>query len=138
MLRLIAPSLALLLTLPFAVQAESLKDFDLGKTLQKVAKQSSVGTPRAINEDILDNGYTVQGKELVDHLSVRPSHAAKMRANPDVVRATLSNSVCGNPGYRQLMAQGAVLRYDFTELKTKKPVARERFTASDCPSNAAK
>ena len=67
--------LALCLALPVA-QAASLKDFELTKMLEKVAQDSSVGTPRAINEDLLDQGYTVEGNELINHLSVRPAHAA--------------------------------------------------------------
>ncbi|NBA95350.1 quorum-sensing-regulated virulence factor family protein [Pseudomonas sp. R5(2019)] len=132
MLRFIVPSITLLLALPLGVQAASLKDFELDKMLDKVAKQSSVGTPRAINDDILDQGYTVSGKELINHLSVRESHAVKMRANPDAVRFQLGKSVCLNNGYRQLLAKGAVMRYDFTEYKTNRPVTTERFTAADC------
>ena len=132
MLRYVLPSLALLLAMPMAAQSASLQDFELSKMLDKVAKESSVGTPRAINEDILDQGYTVEGKELVNHLSVRESHAAKMRANPQTVRNQLGASICGNQGYRQLMAKGAVLRYDFTEYKTNRAVVTERFIASNC------
>ncbi|WP_375737635.1 quorum-sensing-regulated virulence factor family protein [Pseudomonas boanensis] len=130
MLRPIA--VALCATLSFCAQASSLKDFELTKMLEKVAKESSAGTPRAINEDILDQGYSVDGKELVNHLSVRPSHAAQMRANPDSVRAQLGASVCRNTGYRQLLARGAGLRYEFNEYKTNRPIATERFKASDC------
>ncbi len=54
-------ALALCFVLPTAAHAASLKDFELSKMLEKVAKESSVGTPRAINEDILDQGYTVEG-----------------------------------------------------------------------------
>ncbi|UVE16653.1 quorum-sensing-regulated virulence factor family protein [Pseudomonas sp. LS44] len=131
MLRFIAPALALCLALPTA-QAASLKDYELGKMLDTVAKDSSVGTPRAINEDILDQGYTVDSNELVNHLSVRAEHAAQMRANPDTVRAQLAGSVCRNTGFRQLLARGAVLRYQFTEYKTNRPVATERFSKADC------
>lgn len=91
-----------------------------------------MGTPRAINEDILDQGYTVDDSELVNHLSVRSEHAAKMRGNPDVVRAQLANSVCRNAGYRQLLARGAVLRYEFSEYKSNRPVTTERFSKADC------
>lgn len=129
MLRLTA--LALCLVLP-AAQAASMKDYELTQTLEKVAKQSSEGTPRAINEDILDQGYTVQGKQLINHLSVRASHAEKMRANPGSVRSQLGDSVCKNTGYRQLLAQGAVLTYEFTEYHTNNPVAIERFDAGSC------
>ncbi len=128
--RLIAVILAL--SLPVLAQAASLNNFELSKTLERVAQESSVGTPRAINEDILDQGYSVDGNELVNHLSVRPAHAAQMRGNPDSVRAQLANSVCRNPGYRQLLARGAVLRYEFSEYKTNRPIVSERFSNSDC------
>ena len=114
------------------VHAASLQDFELTKLLKEVARNSSVGTPRAINEDILDQGYTVEGKQLIDHLSVRPEHAQEMRSNPDQVRSQLRDSVCQNQGYRQLLAKGAVLTYEFSELKSKRPVTTERFQASDC------
>ncbi|MDA7087402.1 quorum-sensing-regulated virulence factor family protein [Pseudomonas sp. SA3-5] len=128
--RLIAVILAL--GLPVLAQAASLNNFELSKTLERVARESSVGTPRAINADILDQGYSVDDNELVNHLSVRPDHAAQMRGNPDSVRAQLANSVCRNPGYRQLLARGAVLRYEFSEYKTNRPIVSERFSNSDC------
>ncbi|MBM7059811.1 quorum-sensing-regulated virulence factor family protein [Pseudomonas sp. UL073] len=131
MLRFIAPTLALCLAIPGA-HAASLQDYELSKMLDKVAKESSVGTPRAINEDILDQGYTVEGNELINHLSVLPAHAQQMRANPDTVRAQLAGSVCRNNGYRQLLARGAVLRYEFSEYKTNRPVTTERFKKGDC------
>lgn len=130
MLRL--TSLTLALSLPLFAHAATLKDFELSKMLDKVARESSVGTPRAINEDILDQGYTVDGNELVNHLSVRAEHAGQMRGNPDTVRAQLANSVCRNAGYRQLLTQGAALRYEFSEYKSNRPVTTERFTKSDC------
>lgn len=123
--------LALCFVLP-TTQAASLKDFELTKMLEKVAKDSSVGTPRAINEDILDQGYTVEGNELINYLSVREGHAQQMRANAQSMREQLTASVCSNTGYRQLLARGAVLRYQFTVYKTNQPVATERFTKSDC------
>ncbi|MCY1249299.1 putative quorum-sensing-regulated virulence factor [compost metagenome] len=100
--------------------------------LNKVARESSQGTPRAINEDILDQGYTVDGNQLINHLSVRASHAERMRANPDSMRSQLGDSVCSNTGYRQLLARGAILTYSFTEYKTNRPVATERFDAGSC------
>lgn len=130
MLRL--TSLTLALSLPLFAHAATLKNFELSKALEQVARESSVGTPRAINEDILDQGYTVDGSELVNHLSVRSEHAAKMRGNPDVVRAQLANSVCRNNGYRQLLARGAMLRYEFSEYKSNRPVTTERFSKADC------
>jgi len=114
------------------LQAASLQEFELNKQLKAVAKQSSVGTPRAINADILDRGYTVEGNQLINHLSVRASHATEMRSNPDAVRQQLRASVCQNPGYRQLLSQGAVLTYSFSEHENSRPVTTERFQAADC------
>lgn len=124
--------IGLILALPLLAQAASLQDHQLSQQLQQIAQQSSQGTPRAINEDILDQGYTAEGHELINHLSVRAEHAANMRANPDVVRAQLTSSVCSNPGFRRLLANGATLRYEFSEYRTNRPVTRERFSASDC------
>ena len=132
MLRLIAPTLTLLLVAPLCAQAASKQEFELSKMLEKVAKESSVGTPRAINEDILDQGYTVDGNALINHLSVREGQAQQMRANPDAMRNQLGNSVSHNNGYRQLMTKGAVLKYQFTEYKTNKAIATQTFQASDC------
>jgi hypothetical protein len=112
--------------------AASLKAFELTKMLEKVAKDSSVGTPRAINADILDQGYTVEGNELINYLSVREGHAQQMRENPQSVRTQLTASVCSNTGYRQLLARGAILRYQFTVYKTNLAVATERFNKTDC------
>ncbi|MBS7689842.1 quorum-sensing-regulated virulence factor family protein [Pseudomonas lalucatii] len=125
-------ALTLALCLPFYAQAASLKDHELTRMLEQVARQSSQGSPRAINADILDRGYTVEGNELINHLSVRAGHAAQMRGNPDTVRAQLADSVCGNAGYRRLLAQGAVLRYQFSEYRSNRPVTSERFAKADC------
>jgi len=121
----------LCLALPFA-HAASAQDSTLGPLLEKVARESSVGTPRAINSDLLDEGYSVEGNELVNHLSVQPRHAAQMRDNPKQVRTQLAASVCNNDGLRQLMSQGAVLRFEFSEYQSKKPITTERYRASDC------
>ncbi|TXH94270.1 MAG: hypothetical protein E6Q72_06240 [Pseudomonas sp.] len=122
---------AITLFLP-AAQAASLQEHELNRLLEQVARQSSIGTPRAINEDILDQGYSVEGKELINHLSVRQSHAEQIRNHPQSMREQLAASVCRNPGYRQLLARGAVLRYQFSEYKSNRPVAIERFTEADC------
>lgn len=132
MLRFIIPTLALALALPISSQAASLKDFELNKTLQKVAEESSKGTPRAINEDILDQGYTVDGIVLINHLSVRPQLAAQMRSDPQAAVPQLGRSVCSNEGYRKLMAKGAILRYDFSEYQTNRPVLSQSFQAENC------
>ena len=125
-------ALVLALALPVATQAASLKDLELTRTLEQVAQKSSEGTPRAINEDILDQGYTVEGHTLINHLSVREAHAAQMRGNPDTVRSQLAASVCRNPGYRRLLAQGAQLRYQFSEYRRHRPVTTEVFDKADC------
>lgn len=132
MLRLIVPTLSLLLALPLAAQAASKQDYDLNNMLQKVAKESSVGTPRAINEDILDQGYTVEGKALVNHLSVRQEHANRMQANPEQVRSQLGDSVCRNAGFRNLMSKGAVMVYRFTVYKTNQPIMDQAFDNASC------
>ena len=121
-----------LATLLPAAHAASLQEHELTRLLERVATESSAGTPRAINEDILDQGYTVEGNELVNHLSVRAAHAEQMRANPATVRNQLAASVCTNPGYRNLLTQGAVLRYQFSEYKSNRPVAVARFVKTDC------
>ena len=131
MLRPLLCTLALCTLLPVA-QAASLKDLQLTQALERIAQQSSAGTPRAINEDILDQGFTVDGHTLVNHLSVRPAHAANMRGNPDMVRAQLGASVCRNPGFRQVLAQGAQLRYQFSEYRTNRPITTEVFDRRDC------
>ncbi|MGS7253253.1 hypothetical protein HG549_06195 [Pseudomonas sp. SK] len=132
MLRRIAPVLSLMLALPLAAQAASKQDYDLNNMLQKVAKESSVGTPRAINEDILDQGYTVEGKALINHLSVRQSHAERMQANPEQVRSQLGDSVCRNTGFRNLMSKGAVMVYRFTVYKTNQPIMDQAFDNASC------
>lgn len=132
MLRRIVPALSLLLALPLAAQAASKQEYDLNNMLQKVAKDSSVGTPRAINEDILDQGYTVEGKALVNHLSVRQDHAARMQANPEQVRSQLGDSVCRNSGFRNLMSKGAVMVYRFTVYKTNQPIMDQAFDNASC------
>lgn len=138
MLRFIAPSLSLLLALPLGAHAASKQEYELTRVLEKVAKESSVGTPRAINEDILDQGYTVEGKQLINHLSVRASHAQKMQANPEIVRDQLGASVCRNTSFRQLMDRGAVLTYRFTEYKTNRPVIDQAFNKASCLSGQKK
>lgn len=86
-------ALALCFVLPTAAHAASLKDFELSKMLEKVAKESSVGTPRAINEDILDQGYTVEGNQLINHLSVRASHAERMRAASSAIACAATPAI---------------------------------------------
>ncbi len=125
------PFVPLCLALSFVHNA-SAQDQPLDQLLEKVARESSIGTPRAINSDLLDEGYSVDGNQLVNHLSVQPRHAAQMRDNPKQVRSQLAASVCNNQGLRELMSQGAVLRFEFSEYQSKKPITTERYRASDC------
>ncbi|WP_017906146.1 PA3611 family quorum-sensing-regulated virulence factor [Pseudomonas asplenii] len=134
--RLTVPSIALLLALPFSVQAASLKDFELNKMLKDVAQKSNETLPREINEHILEVAYTVEDNQLIDHLSVQSDYAQSMRDNPKVVYLQMGASVCRNVNYRKLMAQGAIMRYEFTENKSNRPVASVRFVESDCPKEA--
>ncbi|MBD7978194.1 MULTISPECIES: PA3611 family quorum-sensing-regulated virulence factor [Pseudomonas] len=126
--------LAMLLcfAMPWA-QAESLRSEQLSRDLQRIARESSVGTPRAINADLLDRGFSVEGHELINHLGVQPRHAEEMRRNPEAVREQLSQSVCNNAGFKRLLDQGATLRYQFTEYPNGEPISSQRFQATDCP-----
>ncbi|MDH0747565.1 quorum-sensing-regulated virulence factor family protein [Pseudomonas sp. GD03842] len=132
MLRLIAPALTLLLVAPLCAQAASKQDYELNKELEQVAAKSNVGKPNAISEDILDEGYTVNGRILINHLSVQAGQAQQMRDNPELMGRQLGTSVCRNPGFRQLLAKGAVLRYEFREYKTNRPITTQQLTAADC------
>ncbi len=116
------------------VQAQSLMEHEVQRMLEQVARESNVGTPRAINSDLLDQGYAVDGTTLVNYISVQPRHAALMRANPGDVRRQLARSVCQNSGYRRLLQNGATLRYEFSEYKSNRPVASEVFRSTDCRS----
>lgn len=135
MLRFALPLFALVFVLPS--QAASLKDYELQQKLEKVAQQSSQGTPRALNDDILDFGYQVQGTELINLLGVREAHAEQMRNNPESVRLQLGRSVCRNSGFVQLLNEGATLRYEFRQLEDDSLVTRELFTAANCATSPA-
>lgn len=136
MLRLAAPTVALALVLPLGAQAASLVELQMNKKLQSVAAESNKDLPREIDEQTLEVAYTVEGMHLIDHLSVLPERAEQMRANPKAVYFQLGQSVCLNKGYRELMAKGAVMRYEITENKTNRPVASVRFVEADCPAPA--
>ena len=138
MLRLAAPTVALALVLPLGAQAASLVELQMNKKLQSVAAESNKDLPREIDEQTLEVAYTVEGMHLIDHLSVLPERAEQMRANPKAVYFQLGQSVCLNKGYRELMAKGAVMRYEITENKTNRPVASVKFVETDCPAPAKK
>ncbi|NMX91372.1 MULTISPECIES: PA3611 family quorum-sensing-regulated virulence factor [unclassified Pseudomonas] len=138
MLRLAAPTVALALVLPVGAQAASLLEAQMNKKLQSVAAESNKDLPREIDDKTLEVAYTVEGMHLIDHLSVLPERAEQMRANPKAVYFQLGQSVCLNKGYRELMAKGAVMRYEITENKTNRPVASVKFVEADCPGPAKK
>ena len=137
MLRLAAPSIALALVLPVGAQAASLLEAQMNRKLQSVAAESNKDLPREIDEKTLEVAYTVEGMQLIDHLSVMSDRAEQMRANPKAVYFQLGQSVCLNKGYRELMAKGAVMRYEITENKTNRPVASVKFVEADCPAPAS-
>ncbi|MBB3104961.1 PA3611 family quorum-sensing-regulated virulence factor [Azomonas macrocytogenes] len=126
------PLLLLLCLIWTGAQAQSLMEYEVERMLEQVARESNVGTPRAINSDLLDQGYTVDGTTLVNFISVQPRHAAMMRDNPKDVRKQLTKSVCQNNGFRKLLENGAKLRYEFSEYKSNRPIATEHFAAKDC------
>lgn len=138
MLRLVAPSVALALALPMGAHAASLLEAQMNRKLQSVATESNKDLPREIDDKTLEVAYTVEGMQLIDHLSVQPDRAEQMRANQKAVYFQLGQSVCLNPGYRELMAKGAVMRYDITENKTNRPVVSVKFVEADCPAPAKK
>ena len=132
MLRTIIPAVALLLALPLGAQAASLAEFNLNKTLQQVAEKSNEGKPRAINADLLDKGFTVDGTVLINNLEASPTLAAQMRSAPEAAVPQLGRSVCSNPNFRKLMAKGAIMRFDIREYKTNKPGMVQDIGADNC------
>ena len=122
--------IALLIALP--AHAISLRDMRLENTLSNVAEQSSVNTPRELNEFIIDEGFSTQGKELVNHLSVDPQYAIRMQSDPLVVRSQLQTSVCANQRFRRLLDMGATLTYHFVLEETQQPVLTQSFVAEHC------
>lgn len=132
MLRYIIPTVALLLALPLGAQAASLADFNLNKSLLKVAQKSNEGKPRAISADLLDKGFTVQGTALINTLEASPTLAAQMRSAPEQTIPQLGRSVCSNNGFRTLMNKGATVRFDIKEYKTGKHVLTQDFRAENC------
>ena len=122
--------MALLVALP--AYAVSLRDTRLENTLRNVAEQSSADAPRELNEFIVDEGFSSQGKELINHLSVDPQYATRMQSDPLVVRSQLQTSVCTNQRFRRLLDMGATLTYHFVLEETQQPVLTQSFVADHC------
>lgn len=122
--------LASLLALP--AQAQSLRELQLQETLEEVAQKSSVGTPRPLNEDITDEGFSAEDSQLINFLSVDPDYAEQLQSEPLIVRSQLQSSVCANQQFRLLMDMGASLTYHFVLTGTKQPVLTHSFVAEHC------
>ncbi len=132
MLRTIIPTVALLLAMPLGAQAASLADFNLNKSLQATAEASNVGTPRAINPDLLDKGFIVEGTVLINNLEASPNMAAQLRSSPELAVPQLGRSVCSSSNFRKLMARGATMRFNILEYGTNKPVLIQDIRAENC------
>lgn len=121
---------ALMIALP--AQAISLRETRLEQTLKDVAVQSSKDTPRQLNANITDQGFTAEGKELINHLTVNADYAAHMQSDPLVVRSQLQSSVCANQRFRRLLDMGATLTYHFVVDDSAQPVLTQSFVAEHC------
>ena len=129
-MRYLSVLIALLIAVP--AHAVSLRDSQLENTLRQVAEQSSVDTPRKLNEFIVDEGFSADGKELINHLSVDDLYAARMQSDPLVVRGQLQASVCAAARFRRLLDMGATLTYHFVLVETQQPVLTQSFVADHC------
>ena len=129
-MRYLSVLIALLIAVP--AHAVSLRDSQLENTLRQVAEQSSVDTPRKLNEFIVDEGFSADGKELINHLSGDDLYAARMQSDPLVVRGQLQASVCADQRFRRLLDMGATLTYHFVLVETQQPVLTQSFVADHC------
>lgn len=123
---------ALLIAMPS--QAVSLRDTRLQETLRNVAEQSSKDTPRQVNANIIDEGFSAKGKELINHLTVDNEYATRMQGDPLVVRSQLQSSVCSDQRFRRLLDMGATLTYHFVLTDSSQPVLTQSFVAEHCQS----
>ncbi|WP_193073918.1 PA3611 family quorum-sensing-regulated virulence factor [Pseudomonas sp. FME51] len=123
---------ALLIAMPS--QAVSLRDTRLEETLRNVAQQSSKDTPRQVNANIIDEGFSAKGKELINHLTVDSEYATRMQGDPLVVRSQLQSSVCADQRFRRLLDMGATLTYHFVLADSSQPVLTQSFVADHCQS----
>lgn len=129
-MRYLSIFIALLIALP--VQAVSLRDTRLENTLRTVAEQSNTDTPRKLNEFIVDEGFSAEGRELINRLSVDSQYAARMQSDPLMVRGQLQSSVCSDQRFRRLLDMGATLTYHFVLTDTHQPVLTQSFVADHC------
>lgn len=129
-MRYLTVLLALFIALP--AQAVSLRDTRLEETLRTVAQQSSQDTPRKLNDYIVDQGFSAEGRELVNHLSVDTEYAARMQNEPLTVRSQLQSSVCADQRFRRLLDMGATLTYHFVVASTQQPILTQSFVADHC------
>ncbi|GGC85976.1 PA3611 family quorum-sensing-regulated virulence factor [Halopseudomonas salina] len=123
---------ATLIALPS--QAQSLREMRLQETLEDIAEQSSIGTPRPLNDDIVDEGFSARDGHLINYLSVNEAYAAQLQSEPLVVRSQLQASVCSNQQFRRLMDMGATLTYHFVLTDTTQPVLTHSFVSEHCQS----
>lgn len=124
--------LASVIALP--AHAESLREIRLQETLEDVARESSAGTPRRLNDDIVDEGFSAEDGQLINYLSVDQTYAAQLQADPLIVRSQLQASVCANQQFRRLMDMGATLTYHFVLTDTRGPVLTHSFVSEHCDS----
>lgn len=129
-MRYLIVMLTLLIALPS--QAASLRETRLESALKTVAEQSSKGTPRQLNANIVDEGFTAQGQELINHLTVDTAYASRMQGDPLVVRSQLQSSVCADQRFRRLLDMGATLTYHFVLADSNQPVLTQSFVADHC------
>ncbi|MFO7705638.1 MAG: PA3611 family quorum-sensing-regulated virulence factor [Halopseudomonas sp.] len=127
-------SLLVVLCIALPSHAVSLRESRLHDTLKQVASQSSEGTPRTLNDDIVDEGYSSEGTELINHLSVNEAYAEQLQQDPLVVRTQLQASVCADQRFRRLMDMGATLTYHFAITGSSQPVLTHSFVADHCQS----
>ncbi|MFN3581053.1 MAG: PA3611 family quorum-sensing-regulated virulence factor [Pseudomonas sp.] len=125
-------SLLIVLFIALPSHAVSLRETRLQETLKEVAEQSSEGTPRAINDDITDEGFSSQGTELINHLSVKEDYANQLQSDPLLVRTQLQASVCADQRFRRLMDLGATLTYHFAISGSSQPVLTHSFVSEHC------
>ena len=129
-MRYLIVMLTLLIALPS--QAASLRETRLESALKTVAEQSSKGTPRQLNANIVDEGFTAQGQELINHLTVDTVYASHMQSDPLVVRSQLQSSVCADQRFRRLLDMGVILTYHFVLADSNQPVLTQSFVADHC------